>query len=76
MKNNILTVVFLFLSVFYLSSCSDFLDEKPQSDFTQEGTGQEDLVSKYKSLGDAEAELLGAYNSFKSDIFQIGRAHV
>lgn len=55
----------------YLSSCSDFLDEKPQSDFTQEGTGQEDLVSKYKSLEDAEAELLGAYNSFKNDIFQM-----
>lgn len=70
-KNNILIVVFLFLSVVYLSSCSDFLDERPQSDFTQEGTGQEDLISKYKSLGDAESELLGAYNSFKNDIFQM-----
>lgn len=56
--------------IIYLSACNDFLDEKPQSDFTEEGTGEENLVSKYKNQGEAEAELLGAYNNFKADIFQ------
>lgn len=51
--------------------CNDFLDEKPQSDFTAEGTGSEDSVSKYLSVSDAQAELQGAYNSFKADIFQL-----
>jgi hypothetical protein len=53
------------------ASCSNFLDEKPQSDFTQEGTGTEDLVSKYNSIADAQSELQGAYESFKEDIFQM-----
>jgi len=70
MKKNILKITFLLLTAFSMNACGDFLDENPQSDFTQEGTGEEDLVSKYKSLADAEAELLGAYNGFKSDIFQ------
>ena len=36
----------------------------------QEGTGTEDQESKYGSLADAQAELQGAYESFKADIFQ------
>ena len=53
-----------------LSACSDFLDEKPQSDFTQEGTDSEEVTSKYLSIADARSELQGAYNSFQNDIFQ------
>lgn len=73
MRNNIFKIVFLSLSVLYLGACEDFIDEKPQSTFTQEGMGEEslDLVSQYKSLGDAEAELLGAYDGFENDIFQM-----
>lgn len=53
-----------------ISACSDFLDEKPQSDFTQEGTDSEEVTSKYLSIADARSELQGAYNSFQNDIFQ------
>ena len=70
MKKYILKTICLLFTVFCFCACDDFLDEKPQSNFTQEGTGEENLVSKYTSLADAEAELLGAYNSFKDDIFQ------
>lgn len=70
MKKYRLKTVCWVLCVFVLVACNDFLNEKPQSDFTQEGTGEENLVSNYTSLADAEAELLGAYNSFKNDIFQ------
>ena len=68
---NIIKITVCTLSIFCFSACSDFLDEKPQSEFTTEGTGEEDLTSKYLSISDAQAELQGAYNSFKDDIFQI-----
>ena len=66
---NIVKIINITCCIF-LTACSSFLDEKPQSDFTQEGTGSEDLKSKYSSLADAESELQGAYNSLKADIFQ------
>lgn len=70
MKEYILKIACLLFLSLSLGSCADFLDEKPQSDFMQEGTGTENLVSKYTSLADAESELQGAYSSFKTDIFQ------
>ena len=66
---NIINLVYVVLCTLVVS-CSSFLDEKPQSDFMQEGTGTEDQESKYGSLADAQAELQGAYESFKADIFQ------
>ena len=66
---NIIKLAYVVLSVLVVS-CSNFLDEKPQSDFMQEGTGTEDQESKYGSPADAQAELQGAYESFKADIFQ------
>ena len=65
---NIINLVYVVLCTLVVS-CSSFLDEKPQSDFMQEGTGTEDQESKYGSLADAQAELQGAYESFKADIF-------
>ncbi|GJG30992.1 membrane protein [Hallella multisaccharivorax DSM 17128] len=53
-----------------LASCNDFLEERPQSDFTAEATVSDSIVSKYNTIADARAELQGAYNSFKNDIFQ------
>ncbi|EGJ72017.1 RagB/SusD domain-containing protein [Bacteroides coprosuis DSM 18011] len=70
MKIYIKAIHYILFAIF-ISSCSDFLDEKPQSDFTQEGTGNEDQTSKYHNLADAQAELQGAYNTFKADIFQL-----
>ena len=66
---NIIKLAYVVLCTLVVS-CSSFLDEKPQSDFMQEGTGTEDQESKYGSLADAQAELQGAYESFKADIFQ------
>lgn len=59
------------LTLLLFNSCESFLDEKPQSSFTQEGTDSENIVSQYLSISDAQAELAGAYNSFKGDIFQM-----
>ena len=69
-RNYIIKITCCALSVFTFSACNDFLDEKPQSSFTQEGTGNEDQTSKYLSISDAQVELQGAYNSYKTDIFQ------
>lgn len=46
------------------------MEERPQSDFTAEATVSDSIVSKYNTIADARAELQGAYNSFKNDIFQ------
>ena len=46
---NIINLVYVVLCTLVVS-CSSFLDEKPQSDFMQEGTGTEDQESKYGSL--------------------------
>ncbi|RNC64015.1 RagB/SusD family nutrient uptake outer membrane protein [Proteiniphilum sp. X52] len=70
MKKKILIMASLSLFLGAFSACEDFLNENPQADFTEEGTGEEDLVSKYKNQAEAEAELSGAYNNFKADIFQ------
>ncbi|MBD8388422.1 RagB/SusD family nutrient uptake outer membrane protein [Dysgonomonas sp. BGC7] len=70
MKNNILKIACLCIVVMGLSACESFLDEKPQSDFTSEGTGEENLVSKYSNVKDAEAELLGVYQLFKNNTFE------
>lgn len=70
MKKNIVYILSAILLLNMLSGCNDFLDEKPQSEFTSEGSDSEELTSKYLSLSDAEGELQGAYNSFKADIFQ------
>ena len=61
---NIINLVYVVLCTLVVS-CSSFLDEKPQSDFMQEGTGTEDQESKYGSLADAQAELQGVYESLK-----------
>ena len=53
-----------------MGSCSGFLDETPKSNFTQKGTGTEDMQSKYSTLDDAKTELQGAYENFKQDIGQ------
>lgn len=71
MKNSIIRAFYIILPLLGLSACSDFLDERPQSDFTQEGTDSESITSKYLSISDAQSELQGAYNSFKADIFQL-----
>ena len=61
---NIIKLAYVVLCVLVVS-CSNFLDEKPQSDFMQEGTGTEDQESKYGSLADAQAELQGAYEALR-----------
>ena len=60
----------LLLGGLSLTACNDFLDERPQTDFTAEATPGDSIVSKYATIADARTELLGAYNSFKNDIFQ------
>ncbi len=70
-KKYVYKVSFYILSAIILSGCNDFLDEKPKSDFTQEGTGSEDLTSKYLSISDAQTELQGAYNTYKLNNFQM-----
>lgn len=62
--------IFLVGGTLMFSSCNDFLDERPQTDFTAEATIGDTVVSKYVTIADAKAELQGAYNSFKNDIFQ------
>src|SRR3712207_1303305 len=61
---------FLLLGGLSLTACNDFLDERPQTDFTAEATPGDSIVTKYATIADARTELLGAYNSFKNDIFQ------
>ena len=53
---NIIKLAYVVLCVLVVS-CSNFLDEKPQSDFMQEGTGTEDQESKYGSLADAQVRM-------------------
>jgi len=67
----IYTLLLVLLILTGFNSCEDFLNEQPQSDFTEEGTGEEDLSSKYQNAAEAIAELTGAYNSFKNDVFQM-----
>ncbi len=71
MKKNILYTALCMAQICLLGACSDFLNEQPQSDFTNDGSGGDGLTSKYLNLADAEAELQGAYENFKSDIFQM-----
>ena len=60
-----------FISCLFITySCGDFLDNEPLSDFTGDPQNSSNLESKYASVTDAEAELNGAYNKFKQDIFQ------
>lgn len=71
MKKLIIRTICFTLPWLGFSACNDFLDERPQSDFTQEGSEAGALVSEYLSISDAQAELQGAYNSFKNDIYQL-----
>jgi hypothetical protein len=56
----IYTLLLVLLILTGFNSCEDFLNEQPQSDFTEEGTGEEDLSSKYQNAAEAIAELTGA----------------
>lgn len=69
MKTNIKLLAFI-SCLFITYSCGDFLDNEPLSDFTGDPQSSSNLESKYTSVTDAEAELNGAYNKFKQDIFQ------
>lgn len=71
MKKSIIKLLYCTLPLWGLCGCSDFLNEEPQSDFTQVGTKSEESKSEYLSIADAQAQLQGAYNSFKNDIFQL-----
>ena len=71
MKKSIIKLLYCTLPLWGLCGCSDFLNEEPQSDFTQAGTKSEESKSEYLSIADAQAQLQGAYNSFKNDIFQL-----
>lgn len=66
---NIIKLAYVVLCTLVVS-CSSFLDEKPQSDFMQEGTGTEDQESKYGSLADAQAELQVRMRVLKQIYFQ------
>ncbi|MDD2798335.1 MAG: RagB/SusD family nutrient uptake outer membrane protein [Bacteroidales bacterium] len=59
------------LATVLLSSCEDFINKQPLSDFTSEEKAVGTLESKYKSLSDAQGDLNGAYSKFKQDIFQL-----
>ena len=69
MKKNI-NALYLTCTLMVFTSCGDFLDENPQTDFTAEATASDSVTSKYSTIADARTELQGAYNSFKNDIFQ------
>lgn len=63
--------IFLAISLsVIITSCDDFLDTKPISSHMGDPLTTSELSSKYESVEEAEAELLGAYNIFKSDIYQ------
>lgn len=66
-----LNIVSIGLGMLFLSSCEDFIDKQPLSDFTSDGKTNTTLTSKYKSLSEAETDLNGAYSKFKQDIFQL-----
>lgn len=53
------------------TSCSDFLETEPLTDFTSDPQITSKLKSRYKSATDAESGLNGAYEKFKQDIFQL-----
>ena len=50
-------------------SCNDFLDTRP-NEYADDPLVTSDTISKYNSAADAKAELNGAYNNFKADIYQ------
>lgn len=59
MKNKLYIAVFAMASL--LPSCNDYLDLKPISDLTQENA--------YNTASDAEAALVGAYDSFSQEYY-------
>ena len=65
-ENILIALSFVMLA----ASCEDFLDERPQSDFTKEDTQTSELESAYKSVDEAKAELNGVYALFKADIYE------
>lgn len=73
MKNSIYSIMAL---VLITASCSDFLDQKPQSDLTRNSTQTSELVSAYSSASDAEADLNGVYALFKADIYEADAFYV
>lgn len=68
MKNYIIRLTLCILSLTFFTACESFLDEDPKSSFTHDGL---DESKRYQSIDDARSGLEGAYNSFKTDIFQL-----
>lgn len=58
---------------FALSACSDFLDESPDSELTNEnwGSGGKDNATVYTTASQMEQLLAGAYNDFGSEFWQL-----
>lgn len=70
MKRSLFTYTIFTLGLGLMLSCSEFLDNEPLAEFTGDPQTATDLESQFASLSDAEAALNGAYDKFKSDIFQ------
>ncbi|MDR2145073.1 MAG: RagB/SusD family nutrient uptake outer membrane protein [Tannerella sp.] len=68
MKTIIQSVLLTSLLLF-IPSCEDFLDTRP-NEYANDPQATSDTLSKYNSVADAIAELNGAYNNFKADIYQ------
>lgn len=63
-------ILYLGLLLVAISSCSNFLNNDPISDFTGDPQTSSSEKSAYSTAADAEAGLSGAYDKFKQDIFQ------
>ncbi len=68
--NSKYTLVILIGSIIYLSSCSDFLELKPESQSIAVNNSAADSVF-YKSPNEVEAALSAAYGGFKNEYYQL-----
>jgi hypothetical protein len=70
MKKIFLTI--LVSAPLMFGSCSDFLDENPQSDITSNSSSaSSDTTYAYTSADEATSALSGAYGNYKTDIYEL-----
>ena len=73
MRSYIKYILFGLLMSFSFTSCSDFLDEKPYSELTNENLGIDNTTDsvKYTTATQAEQLITAAYGDFASEFWQL-----
>lgn len=63
--------IYMLMAVCAFSSCTDFLDKSPLSEYTDQDLGNKDENSgpSYTTAEDAEDLLKGCYQEFRSEYF-------